>query len=56
MNTCNPNHTPAYKIIYRGAKHSDYQPEWLVCEVCHEKKYFGYGVDIVSLEKIPIIV
>ncbi len=27
-----------HRIIYKGKKKSDYQPEWLVCEHCHEKR------------------
>ena len=49
MNICSEAHTPTLKIIYKGAKCSDYQPEWLVCENCHEKRYFGTLEDIISI-------
>jgi len=52
MNICSEVHTPTFKIIYKGAKGSAYQPEWLVCELCHEKRYFGTPEDIVSIEPI----
>ncbi|WP_297439766.1 hypothetical protein [Nitrosopumilus sp.] len=52
MNICSEVHTPNYKIIYKSVKGSDYQPEWLVCENCHEKRYFGNLEDIVSIEPI----
>lgn len=52
MDTCNKSHTPMFKIRYRPAKGSSYEPEWLVCENCHEKKYFGTEDDIVHIEKI----
>jgi hypothetical protein len=41
MNICSKVHKPKFKIIYKGAKDSDYQPEWLVCENRHEKRHFG---------------
>ena len=49
MNICSEVHAPTLKIIYKGAKGSDYQPEWLVCENCHERRYFGTPEDIVSI-------
>ena len=52
MNICSEVHTPIFKIIYKGAKGSDYQPKWLVCENCHEKRIFGTSEDIVSIEPI----
>ncbi|WP_179361691.1 hypothetical protein [Nitrosopumilus cobalaminigenes] len=52
MNICSEVHTPAFKIIYKGAKGSSYQPEWLVCENCHEKRHFGTLEDIVSIEPV----
>lgn len=52
MNICSEAHIPAYKIIYKGAKNSDYNPKWFVCEHCHEKKHFGTDNEIISLEKI----
>ena len=52
MDICRENHTFAYKITYKGAKNSTYQPEWLVCESCHEKRIFGTSDDIISLEKL----
>lgn len=52
MNICSEAHTPTFKITYKGVKHSGYNPEWLVCEACHEKRYFGTPEDIVSLEKL----
>jgi len=52
MNICSEVHTPIYKITYKGAKGSGYEPEWLVCEGCHEKRYFGTAEDIISIEKI----
>ena len=50
MNVCSDTHEPAYKIVYKGVKGSDYQPEWLVCENCHEKRHFGTLEDIISIE------
>ena len=52
MNICSEVHTPIFKIIYKSVHGSDYQPEWLVCENCHEKKYFGTPEDIVSIESL----
>ena len=52
MNIYSEVHTPVYKIIYKGAKGSAYEPEWLVCEDCHEKRYFGTPEDILSMEII----
>jgi len=52
MNQCSEVHTPAYKIIYKGTKGSEYQPEWFVCESCHEKRHFGTLEDIVSIKKL----
>ena len=52
MNICSDVHKPEFKIIYKGTKGSDYQPEWLVCDFCHEKRYFGNLEDIVSIEKL----
>ena len=52
MDICNETHNPTYKITYKGAKNSGYKPEWLVCEACHEKRYFGTLEDIITLEKI----
>ena len=54
MEICIEGHTPKYKIIYKGAKHRDYQPEWLVCERCYEKRIFGTEDDIVSIEPVTI--
>jgi len=52
MNVCSEAHTTTLKVIYKDAKRSDYQPEWLVCENCHEKKYFGTLADIISIETL----
>ncbi len=52
MNICNETHTPIFKIIYKGAKGSNYQPEWLVCENCHEKRIFGTLEDTVSIKSL----
>ena len=52
MNICSEVHEPTYKIIYKGAKGSDYEPEWLVCEHCHAKKIFGNPDDILSIKNI----
>jgi len=52
IDKCSENHTPVYKITYRGAKNTTYKPVWLVCEWCHKKRIFGTLDDIVSLEKI----
>ncbi len=49
MEMCNETHTPKYKIIYKPAKGRSYQPEWLVCEQCHEKRIFGTSDDIISI-------
>ena len=53
MNICSEVHKPAFKIVYKGTKGSDYQPEWLVCESCHDKRYFGTHEDIISLVELP---
>ncbi|MEX0863071.1 hypothetical protein [Nitrosopumilus sp.] len=52
MNICSEAHTPVYKITYKGAKGSKYKPEWLVCENCHEKKYFGAFDVVLNIEKL----
>jgi hypothetical protein len=52
MNICSEAHTPTLKIIYKGAKSSDYKPEWLVCKNCHEKRYFVTPEAIISIEPI----
>jgi hypothetical protein len=52
MNICSEVHAPIFKIIYKGAKGSTYQPEWLVCESCHEKRIFGTLEDIISIEPL----
>jgi hypothetical protein len=56
MNICSEAHTPVFKIIYKGVKGSTYKPEWLVCEGCHEKRYFGNPEDILSMEIINKII
>ena len=50
MNICSEIHTPTFKITYKGAKGGNYEPEWLVCEACHEKRRFGTPEDIVHVE------
>jgi len=51
MNLCDERHSPKYKITYRGAKNSNYSPEWLVCKICMEhKNCFGDPHQIVSIE------
>ena len=52
MNRCNDSHEPDYKITYKGAKGSDYEPEWFVCEHCHEKRIFGTPEQIVKIVKL----
>ncbi len=52
MDVCNDRHEPVYRIVYKGAKGSDYNPEWLVCEACHEKKIFGTKDEIISIERL----
>ena len=52
MNRCNELHESDYKITYKGAKGSDYQPVWFVCELCHEKRIFGTAEQIVKIEKL----
>ena len=52
MNVCSEIHTSTYKIIYKGIRGSNYNPEWLVCERYHDKRYFGTSEDIISLEKL----
>ena len=52
MNQCNESHIPTFKIVYKGAKGSDYNPEWLVCEGCYEKNCFGPFNDMASLMKL----
>jgi len=50
MNICDERHVPKYKILYHGAKNSNYSPEWLVCEIClHSKKCFGDKEQIISM-------
>jgi len=51
MNICDERHTPKYKVLYRGAKNSDYFPEWMVCEACiQNKNCFGDRDQIISIE------
>ena len=52
MNICSETHIPKFKIVYKGVKGSSYQPTWLVCEICHEKRHFGTLEDIISIEPI----
>jgi len=52
MNVCSEIHTKTLKIIYKGAKGSNYQSEWLVCENCREKRYFGTPEDLISFEPL----
>ena len=54
MNQCSEVHTPTYKIIYKGTRGSDYEPEWLVCEACHEKRHFGTSEDICFYSKTQL--
>jgi len=50
MNYCEERHSPKYKIIYKGAANSKYNPEWLVCEMClQNKNCFSDKDQILSL-------
>ncbi|HEY4680275.1 MAG TPA: hypothetical protein VIH04_03300 [Nitrosarchaeum sp.] len=50
MNICEERHSPMYKVIYRGAKGSHYNPVWMVCPNCLEcKPWFGDKEQILSV-------
>lgn len=52
MNICSEVHKPSFKMVYNRTNGSDYRPEWLVCDFCHEKRYFVTPEDMVSIEKL----
>lgn len=53
MNICKEQHSPKYKVIYKGAKGSGYNPTWMVCPNCLENKTcFGDKEQILSVRSI----
>ncbi|NJK78323.1 MAG: hypothetical protein HC944_06560 [Nanoarchaeota archaeon] len=49
MNICDERHSPEYKVVYTGAKGSNYTPVWFVCENCLDGKTFGDKDQIIEV-------
>ncbi|EGP93667.1 hypothetical protein MY1_0906 [Nitrosarchaeum koreense MY1] len=46
---------PEYKIVYKGAKKSNYTPIWFVCSNCLEtKRYFYDENEIIKITQIEL--
>jgi len=41
MNICDERHDQTRQVTYRGARGSNYNPVWLVCESCMDTNHFG---------------
>jgi len=53
MNICDEKHLPKYKIVYKGAKKSNYNSIWFVCSNCLEtKRYFYDENEIIKITRI----
>ena len=51
MNVCVEHHIPKFQITYKAAKHHEYTPVWLVCDICMQnKKCFGSEDEIEKVE------
>ncbi len=51
MEVCDDRHTPKYQVKYHSARGSNYNPVWLVCELCMEDKpHFNDKGQIKSIE------
>ena len=50
MNQCDERHDPKFQIKYMSVKGSNFNPIWLVCEMCMDKPYFGDKKEILSIE------
>ncbi len=50
MNVCDERHDPTRLVIYRGAKGSNYNPVWLVCDSCMDTDHFGSAEQIDSMD------
>lgn len=50
MNQCDERHDPKFQIKYLSGKGSNYNPIWLVCEMCMDKLCFGDKKEILSIE------
>ena len=50
MNQCDVRHDPKFQIKYMSGKGSNFNPKWLVCDMCMNKLYFGNKDEILSIE------
>jgi hypothetical protein len=50
MDMCDTRHEPKFQVTYMGAKCSNSNPVWLVCDICMGKKCFGNKDQIVSMD------
>jgi len=51
MNVCVEHHIPKFQITYKSAKGHEYNPIWLVCDICMQNKQcFGSDDEIEKVE------
>jgi len=52
MNICDERHEQTRQVTYRGAKGSNYNPVWLVCDSCMDTNHFGSAEQIDSMDML----
>ena len=53
MDVCDVRHEPKYQVKYNSAKGSNYNPLWLVCDLCMaNKRCFSDKDQIKSIEAL----
>jgi hypothetical protein len=50
MDICDARHEPKFQVKYLSAKGTNFNPIWLVCEMCMGKDCFGNKDQIISME------